>query len=161
MLRVYTIEDLFDAVETLSRAKPLRGDRLSILTNGGGPGVMATDTAIARGARIAKLSDETMRQLSAVLPATWSKGNPVDIIGDAPAQRYLDALKILSDDPETDAILFIHAPTAIVPSDTIAEALVPHIKESSKPLFACWLGGDAVARARGHAGPGSRRNLHS
>jgi acetyltransferase len=109
---------------------------------------MATDTAIARGARIATLSDQTLRQLSAVLPATWSKGNPVDIIGDAPGQRYLDALKILSGDPETDAILFIHAPTAIVPSDTIAEALVPHIKESTTPLFACWLGGDAVARAR-------------
>lgn len=148
MLRVDTFEDLFDAVETLSRAKPLSGDRLSILTNGGGPGVMATDTAIARGARIAALSDQTMCRLDAVLPATWSKGNPVDIIGDAPAQRYLDALKIIADDPETDAILFIHAPTAIVPSDTIAEALVPSIQQSSKPLFACWLGGDAVAGAR-------------
>jgi acetyltransferase len=148
MLRVDTFEDLFDAVETLSRAKPLSGDRLSILTNGGGPGVMATDTAIARGARITMLSDQTMQRLDAVLPATWSKGNPVDIIGDAPAQRYLDALEIISEEPETDAILFIHAPTAIVRSDTIAEALVPSIQESSKPLFACWLGGDAVAGAR-------------
>ena len=148
MLRVYTIEDLFDAVETLSRAKPLSGDRLSILTNGGGPGVMATDTAIARGARIAALSQQTLQRLDAVLPPTWSKGNPVDIIGDAPARRYLDALEILSRDPETDAILFIHAPTAIVSSAAIAESLVANMKESSKPLFACWLGGDAVASAR-------------
>ncbi|REJ92463.1 MAG: GNAT family N-acetyltransferase [Planctomycetota bacterium] len=148
MLRVYSIEDLFDAVETLGRAKPVSGDRLSILTNGGGPGVMATDAAIAHGARIARLSEQTIQRLDAVLPPTWSKGNPVDIIGDAPAQRHLEALKILVDDPETDAVLFIHAPTAIVPSNTIAEALVPHILESRKPLFACWLGGDAVAQAK-------------
>ena len=148
MLRVYSIENLFDAVETLGRAKPVKGDRLAILTNGGGPGVMATDEAIARGARIAQLSDITLRQLDEVLPATWSKGNPVDIIGDAPAQRYLDALQILTNDTETDAILFIHAPSAIVPSDTIADALVSRVKESAKPLFASWLGGDAVAKAR-------------
>jgi len=88
MLRVYTIEDLFNAVETLGRAKPIRGDRLSILTNGGGPGVIATDTAIARGARLAALTEDSMTRLNAVLPPTWSTGNPVDIIGDAPAQRY-------------------------------------------------------------------------
>lgn len=148
MLRVYSIEDLFDAVETLGRAKPVHGDRMAILTNGGGPGVMATDVAIARGARIASLSEQTLRGLDAVLPVTWSKGNPVDIIGDAPAERYRDALEIISRDPETDAVLFIHAPTAIVPSDSLAKALVPHIKEIHKPLFACWLGGDAVAKAR-------------
>ncbi len=148
MLRVDSIEDLFDAVETLGRAKPVCGDRLAILTNGGGPGVMATDVAIARGARIASLSERTLSQLNGVLPATWSKGNPVDIIGDAPARRYLDAMQILSDDPETDAVLFIHAPTAIVSSDSIAEAVAPHIQQMRKPLFACWLGGDAVAKAR-------------
>ncbi len=148
MLRVYSIEDLFDAVETLGRAKPVRGDRLAILTNGGGPGVMATDAAIAHGARIAELSKQTLQQLDAVLPATWSKGNPVDIIGDAPAQRYLDALELLAHDPETDAVLFIHAPSAIVQSDKIAQSLAPLVRESQKPLFACWLGGDAVAQAR-------------
>lgn len=148
MLRVYSIEDLFDAVETLGRAKPIQGDRLAILTNGGGPGVMATDAAIASGGRIAKLSEHTLQRLDTVLPATWSKGNPIDIIGDAPAQRYLDALEILSDDPETDAVLFIHAPSAIIESDRIAESLVPLVNKLAKPLFACWLGGDAVFRAR-------------
>ncbi len=148
MLRVYSIEDLFDAVETLGRAKAVKGDRVAILTNGGGPGVMATDAVIAGGGRIAELTDSTLQRLDKVLPATWSKGNPVDIIGDAPAQRYLDALAIMSDDPHTDAVLFIHAPTAIVQSDTIADSLVPLVNKLNKPLFACWLGGDAVSRAR-------------
>ena len=148
MLRVYSIEDLFDAVETLGRAQPVTGDRLAILTNGGGPGVMATDAAIARGASIAELSPETLQQLNTVLPATWSKGNPVDIIGDAPAERYRQALEILASDPGTDAILFIHAPSAIVQSDVIAESLVPLIGRLNKPLFACWLGGRAIRQAR-------------
>lgn len=148
MLRVDTIEDLFDAVETLGRSKPFSGDRLAILTNGGGPGVMATDAAITRGARIAELADDTAAKLDAVLPATWSKGNPVDIIGDAPGQRYVDALTILAADPGADAILLLHAPTAITSSTAIAVALVPVIKAAKKPVFTSWLGGDAVAAAR-------------
>ncbi|MEM9658972.1 MAG: CoA-binding protein, partial [Planctomycetota bacterium] len=148
MLRVYTIEDLFDAVETLGRAKPVSGDRLVILTNGGGPGVMATDVAVARGARMATLSDKTLRLLDAVLPKTWSKGNPVDIIGDAPPERYVDALQILSTSSEADAVILIHAPSAIVASDKIADALAPATRALKKPLFACWLGGEGVAKAR-------------
>jgi acetyltransferase len=81
MLRVGSTEDLFDAVETLARTRPLSGDRLAILTNGGGPGVMATDALILDQGRLAELSQETLRKLDAVLPATWSRGNPVDIIG--------------------------------------------------------------------------------
>lgn len=148
MLRVYTIEDLFDAVETLGRAKPSMGDRLAILTNGGGPGVMATDMAIEIGARIATLSDETIKKLDAVLPPTWSHGNPVDIIGDAPGERYVAALSILQHDEGTDAILFLHAPTAISPSVEIAQAIIPGLKTMKKPVFASWLGADAVAEAR-------------
>jgi acetyltransferase len=148
MLRVRAIEDLFDAVETLGRARPILGDRLSILTNGGGPGVIATDTAIERGARVAELSSETLARLDAVLPATWSRGNPVDIIGDAPAKRYVDALNILADDAATDAILLLHAPTAIVPSGEVAAGLVPAMTQLKKPLLTCWLGGEAVADAR-------------
>lgn len=148
MLRVYTIEDLFDAVETLGRAKPSMGDRLAILTNGGGPGVMATDMAIERGARIATLSDETISKLDAVLPPTWSHGNPVDIIGDAPGERYVAALNILQQDEGSDAILFLHAPTAISPSLEIAKAMIPNLNTMKKPVFASWLGADAVADAR-------------
>lgn len=149
MLRVDTVEDLFDAVETLGRARMPRGDRLTILTNGGGPGVMATDTAIAGGARIAALAPETLTALDSLLPPTWSKGNPVDIIGDAPAERYVAALEKLATDKETDALLLIHAPSAIVGSAAIARALLPAADAAQKPIFACWMGGDAVTEARG------------
>ncbi|MES2016911.1 MAG: bifunctional acetate--CoA ligase family protein/GNAT family N-acetyltransferase [Pseudomonadota bacterium] len=148
MLRVLTTEDLFAAVETLAHARPLFGERLVIMTNGGGPGVMATDALVAGGGSMAQLSDATLARLDQVLPATWSHANPADIIGDAPAERYVRALGILQDDPQGDAILFIHAPTAIVPSADIARALAPIAQASSRNILACWLGGAAVAEAR-------------
>ena len=148
MLRVTSTEDLFDAVETLARARPLYGDRLAILTNGGGPGVMATDALIDGRGRLAEFSPETLRKLDAVLPATWSRGNPVDIIGDAPTERYVQALQILLEAPQSDAVLFIHAPTAIVGSSEIAAAVVPAIEKASRNVLACWMGGDAVKQAR-------------
>jgi acetyltransferase len=148
MLRVMTTEDLFGAVETLARAHPAGGERLAIMTNGGGPGVMATDALICDGGKLAALSRQTRDQLDGLLPATWSHGNPVDIIGDAPAERYIQTLEVLLKDPQADAILFIHAPTAIVPSLDIANAIVPLAKAASRNILACWLGGDAVARAR-------------
>ena len=148
MLRVLTTEDLFAAVQTLAHARPLFGERLVILTNGGGPGVMATDALVAAGGVMAQLSADTLRRLDAVLPPTWSRANPVDIIGDAPAARYADALSILLDDPQADAILFIHAPTAIVPSTEIAAAVAPIAQACSRNILGCWLGGEAVAGAR-------------
>jgi acetyltransferase len=148
MLRVLTTEDLFAAVETLAHARPLFGERLVIMTNGGGPGVMATDALVAGGGCMASLDEATLARLDAVLPATWSHANPADIIGDAPAERYVKALAILLEDPQADAILFIHAPTAIVPSADIARALAPMAQASSRNILACWLGGDAVAEAR-------------
>src|SRR5262249_26959936 len=92
MLRVNTTRDLFDAAQTLPPLQPLTGERLAIVSNGGGPAVMATDALIAGEGELAKLSPETIARLDAVLPANWSHGNPVDIVGDAPAQRYVDAL---------------------------------------------------------------------
>jgi acetyltransferase len=148
MLRVLTTEDLFAAVETLARARPLFGERLAIMTNGGGPGVMATDALVCAGGKLSTLSTETLRRLDEVLPATWSRANPVDIIGDAPAERYRQTLELLLADDQSDAILFIHAPTAIVPSATIALALAPLARGASRNFLACWLGGDAVAEAR-------------
>jgi acetyltransferase len=148
MLRVYTTTDLFDAVETLARSRPIKGDRLSIVTNGGGPGVLATDALIGKNGRLANLSTEAMQRLDQVLPATWSRGNPVDIIGDAPAERYVAAMEILLQEKDMDAMLFIHAPTAIVPSLEIAAAVAPLAKNASRNVLACWLGGAAVAQAR-------------
>jgi acetyltransferase len=148
MLRVDTTQDLFSAIETLSRAKPLRSDKLVILTNGGGPGVMAADALSLAGETPGSLSDETRRRLDAVLPAAWSKANPIDIIGDAPVERYGKALSVLLDDGGSDSVLFIHAPTAIVGSEEIARTCAPLIAESSRTLLGCWLGGQGVAAAR-------------
>lgn len=148
MLRVLTTEELFGAVETLAHARPLEGERLTIMTNGGGPGVMATDALITSGGKLSALADTTLQKLDVVLPSTWSHGNPVDIIGDAPAERYVQTLEELLHDPQSDAILFIHAPTAIVPSADIAKAIAPLAQQASRNILACWLGGDAVAQAR-------------
>lgn len=148
MLRVDTLEALFDAAETLAHARPWRGERLAILTNGGGAGVLAADALELGGGRLTSLSADTVAQLDRCLPATWSHGNPVDIIGDAPVKRYCDALTVLLDAPEVDAVLFMHAPTAIVGSAAIAEACLPLMETTAKTMLACWLGGNAVAAAR-------------
>ena len=147
ILRVTTTLELFGAAETLARAKPLFGDRLVILTNGGGPGVMATDALIATGGRLASMSAGTLQKLDQLLPAAWSHGNPVDIVGDAPVDRYIAALEVLLDDPEADALLFIQSPTAIVPSVEIARACAPLIGKSRRSVFACWLGGEGMKQA--------------
>ncbi len=148
MLRVASTKDLFDALETLARARPLAGDRLTIMTNGRGPGVMAMDALIGTGGRLASLSQETLRKLDTILPFNRSRDNPVDIMDDAPAERYVQTLQNLLGDSQSDAVLFIHAPTAIVPSAEIAAAVAPVVKASRRNVLACWLGGDAVRRAR-------------
>jgi acetyltransferase len=148
MLRVYSTEELFDAVAILAQPRRPAGPRLAILTNGGGPGVMATDALIAGGGALAQLAPATLAHLSENLPATWSHGNPVDIIGDAPAERYRLALQALLDEPGADAVLLIHAPTAIVPSGDIARALLPQLRAATRPALCCWLGGTSVAQAR-------------
>lgn len=148
LLRVDTIEDLFNAVETLARTRPLHNERLTILTNGGGPGVMATDALIRSGGQLATLSATTLAQLERCLPPNWSRGNPIDIIGDAPPERYVQALQTLLPAPELDTVLFIHTPTAIVPSDEIARTLAPLVQASSRNVLSCWLGRDGVANAR-------------
>jgi acetyltransferase len=148
MLRVDTLEALFDAAETLAHVRPLRGERLAILTNGGGAGVLAADALQMGGGKLTELSPHTLVALDKCLPTTWSHSNPVDIVGDAPVGRYQDALRVLLGAPEVDAVLFMHAPTAIVAAGDIAQACLPLMLESSKPLLTCWLGGNAVASAR-------------
>lgn len=151
MLRVDTLQEFFLAAETLTRTQATGGEGLTILTNGGGAGVMAADAAAREGVALTTLSPATLAQLDAVLPDNWSHSNPVDIIGDAPAQRYLDALTILAADAQAGTILFIQAPTAIVPSTDIAQALLPAAAPSqNKPtrLMSSWLGGHAVEEAR-------------
>jgi acetyltransferase len=145
MLRVTDMAELFDAVETLSRAPRISGERLAILTNGGGMGVLATDGLIDEGGTLAALSDETIASLDAALPPTWSHGNPVDIIGDAPAGRYGAAMEALLADDGVDAILVLNTPTAVADSTVAAEAVVGTLAEHHPPVLACWLGAESVA----------------
>ena len=112
MLRVDTLQQLFLAAETLTRFRTNRCEEVTVLTNGGGAGVMAADAASHAGVKLATLGEATVQKLNAVLPANWSHGNPIDIIGDAPVERYVEALQVLNEDPEAGAVLFIHAPAA-------------------------------------------------
>ena len=148
LLRVQEIEELFAAAETVTRARSIKGERLAILTNGGGIGVMAVDNLIDYDGRLAELTDETIADLDKVLPDTWSRSNPVDIIGDAPGERYTQALQILGNAPEVDAVLVMHSPTAIISSVKVAEAIANQADSVSKTILTCWVGGEAVTPAR-------------
>jgi acetyltransferase len=148
MVRVDTLQALFDAAETLAHPRPWQGERLAILTNGGGAGVLAADAlALAQG-QLTTLSEATLQRLDAALPGSWSHGDPVDIIGDAPVERYRTAIETLLAAPEVDGLLFMHAPTAIVPAADIAAACLPLLREANKPVLSCWLGGRTVEPAR-------------
>ena len=120
------------------------------MTNGGGPGVMATDALVLGGGKLAALSPETTMRLDKLLPPTWSHGNPVDIIGDAPAQRYAGTLDALLDEPGADAVLFMHVPSAIAPAVEIARACASRCAPtlSGARVVSCWLGGDGLDEAR-------------
>jgi acetyltransferase len=156
MLRVDTTDELFAAVETLAVTRPQQGDRLAILTNGGGPGVLATDALIALGGKLATLAPATIEKLDRVLPRTWSRGNPVDIIGDAPGERYADAFKILFEDFGVDAILVLNSPTAMVTPGDAARAVistlaaVPPSHLIGRNVLTAWLGERSARLARRH-----------
>lgn len=148
MLRVNDIGDLFGAVETLEMGGTPKGDRLAILTNGGGIGIMATDALLARGGRLAELSTETLQKLNAVLPPAWSHGNPVDILGDATGERYGRALQIVLQDPNADAVLVLKCPTAVSAGEDAAQAVIDVTGKSKRCLLTCWLGEDAADASR-------------
>ncbi len=145
VLRVHNIADLFYMAEVLGRQPRPRGPRLTILTNAGGPGVLATDALVANGGELAELSPESLRRLDEFLPAHWSHNNPIDILGDADPERYARALEIASNDPNSDGLLVILAPQGMTDPAQIAERLRPYAKESGKPVLASWMGGDSVA----------------
>ncbi|MGL4961345.1 MAG: acetate--CoA ligase family protein [Inquilinus sp.] len=154
MLRVFDLGELFDAVETLASRLHVDGDRLAILTNSGGTGVLATEALGDAGGTMASLSAETMARLDAALPPTWSRGNPVDIIGDATGERYARALDAMLADSGKDAVLVMNCPTAVADPIDAAQALVRSVEETAKrdgrrpPVLTCWLGEGAAAAAR-------------
>ena len=145
VLRVNNIADLFYMAEVLSKQPSPKGPRLTIVTNAGGPGVLATDALIMGGGELAELTPETMEAYNAVLPATWSHNNPVDIIGDASPERYAKALEIAANDPGSDGMLVILTPQAMTDPTRIAEQLKPLAKQEGKPVLASWMGGVDVA----------------
>jgi acetyltransferase len=148
MLRVTHMSELFDAVETLSRAPRFRGPRLAILTNGGGMGVMATDALIDEGGQLTQLAPDTIAQLDSLLPHTWSRGNPVDIIGDAPPERYAESLRLLLADPGTDAVLVLNTPTAVADATEAARVVAEQPTKKDPPVLTCWLGTSSSSPAR-------------
>ncbi len=149
ILRVFTLAELFDAVEILALARPPKGDRLAIVTNGGGAGVLAVDALVDEGGRLADLSGDTLAALDQALPRTWSHGNPVDLIGDATGKRYSEALAAVRKDPGVDGIIALHCPTAVTSPVEAAEAVAKAAETREGPLIlTSWLGEDAVADAR-------------
>jgi acetyltransferase len=147
VLRVDTISDLFDMTETLGKQPRPKGPRLTILTNAGGPGVLATDALIAGGGELAEVSTQTMRELEGFLPAAWSHGNPIDILGDADPGRYARALQTATKDPESDGLLVVLTPQDMTEPTETAESVTTHARESDKPVLASWMGGAGVAPA--------------
>jgi acetyltransferase len=154
VLRVNTLEELFDAAETLATTKPPRGRHAAVLTNGGGVGVLAADALLTEGAKLAELSDATLDALDEVLPHSWSGANPVDIIGDAPPERFAQALDILMRDRNIDVVLLLNCPTAINSSKASAQAVIDTIGKLRKPgqqlpaLFTAWIGGREAVEGR-------------
>jgi acetyltransferase len=150
ILRVGTLSELFEAAEILSRVPRFTGERLMILTNGGGAGVLAADQLASQGGVMAELGEETRARLDAFLPPAWSKANPVDVIGDASPERFARALETVLSDKGCDAVLALHCPTALASSTETAKLTVSTLRKvrSGKPLITSWLGDSASAEAR-------------
>ena len=148
VVRVGEIAELFDAAEVLDSTRLPGGPRLAIVTSAGGPGVMATDALIHLGGELAKLCDESMKQLNAFLPPYWSKANPVDLLGDATVDRFTKALTICLGDPMVDGVLVIYTPTDSAPSTQVAHAVADSVKNAWKPVIATWMGGEDVEEGR-------------
>ncbi len=142
--RVFAVEEMFDCAELLARPKTPRGARLAIITNAGGPGVMATDALLEHNGELAELSPSSIDQLDAVLPAAWSHGNPIDVLGDATPDRIAGAVRIALQDPQVDAALVMLTPQAMTDPTRSAEEVIQVAAESSKPLITAWMGGDTM-----------------
>jgi acetyltransferase len=147
VLRVRRISDLFYMAEVLAKQPRPKGPRLVIVTNAGGPGVLATDALIGEGGELAELSAETIAALDGILPRHWSRHNPVDIIGDAPPERFAQTVEIVKKDPGVDGLLVSLTPQGMTSPSEVAERMRPFAKIDGKPILASWMGGASVARA--------------
>ncbi len=145
VLRVQNIADLFYMAEVLSKQPRPRGPKLSIVTNAGGPGVLATDALMATGGELTVLSPETLAELDSFLSPHWSRSNPIDVLADADAERYARAVDVVSKDAGSDGLLAIIAPQGLADPTQAAQQIIKFAHSSGKPLIASWMGGDGVA----------------
>ena len=148
VVRAYSISELFSAARVLANNYEVKKDRLAIITNAGGPGVMSTDRAEDVGIKMAELSDDSLHALNAVLPVHWSHANPVDILGDATSERYKQSLEVCLNDENIDGVLVILTPQAMTNPTEIAECIIEGAKHSKKPVLAAWTGGAKVEEGR-------------
>jgi acetyltransferase len=142
--RVYDIGDIFNFTELMAQKNIPKGRNLAIITNAGGPGVMATDALISMDGKLTKLSDATMKKLNDYLPPFWSHGNPIDVLGDAPPERFSTAAKIVLEDPDVDAALVILTPQAMTNPTATALEIIKLTDHTTKPIMAAWLGGQSM-----------------
>jgi acetyltransferase len=148
ILRINEFEELFDCSEFLGKTHRPSGPGLSIISNAGGPGVMAADALASHGMEPAVLSPKTLEQLDQILPENWSKGNPIDIVGDTSSDVYIEVAKICANAPETDALLLMCAPAGTMDTLNLAKDLSAYLKTLSCPVFTAWIGGDNIDKAR-------------
>lgn len=142
--RCYEIDDMFDCAELLARQRPPSGPRIAIVTNAGGPGVMAADALLAREGSLATLSPQTIEALNRALPAYWSHGNPVDVLGDADPQRYAVGTELVMADENVDGVLVVLTPQAMTDATGTAEAVARLAPHAGRPMLAAWMGGTTV-----------------
>jgi acetyltransferase len=148
VVRVEEIGDLFDCASILDTAILPKGQNLAIITNAGGPAVLTTDALIGRGGKLAPLSETTMESLNQVLPAFWSKSNPIDILGDASVERYINAIDIVLKDPSVHGVVVIYTPQGVATSVDLAKAISKITKKSNKPILTALMGSKEVEKAR-------------
>ena len=146
LARVYDFGEIFDFTDLVGRQRIPKGNRLAIITNAGGPGVMATDSLIAHGGKLVKLSEDTMQKLNDYLPPFWSHGNPIDVLGDATPERYAKTTEIVLDDPNVDAVLVLLTPQAMTAPTEVAEEISKLSATTSKSIMAAWLGGASMQK---------------
>jgi len=147
ILRVKSIAELFYMAEVLSKQPRPRGPRLAVVTNAGGPGVLAADALADEGGKLAELDPATIAALDAVLPASWSKGNPIDVLGDASPERYCQAIRMVLDDPNVDSVLAVLTPQAMTRPTETALAIATIANSAGKTLVASWMGGESIQEA--------------
>lgn len=148
VIRVKEIEDLFDCAKTLSKQKKPLGNKLAIVTNAGGPGVIATDLLIEKGGEIAEISKKTINELDKYLPKNWSRRNPVDLLGDAGAEKYRKAIELCLEDDNVDGVLAILTPQSMTNSTRISEEIAKIKNSYDKPILAAWMGSQSIRKGK-------------